>query len=417
MRRSGGRNGWRTRLALLPLTIALSVGAFGCASSPAGPPGTPAQPTPGVAPEVAPEVAPDFAPDTATEAAPALAPGVDAARPTGDLWIHLLDVGQGDAILIEEPSGRRVLIDAGPAGRVADTLQAMGVEELDLFIASHNHADHIGGAAVVIRTIPVRFVMDNGVPHITLTYQRMLEAMREHDVPLLEPEGRTVQFGEATLHILPPPGDPALGHNDNSVGVILRFGRFQAMFAGDAEGHLWHHWLETLPEPLPAVDLHKASHHGSRNGDIAEALAVLQPRVVLIGAGRNNRFGHPHPEALALYEEVGAQVFSTAERGRIGVRVQPDGSFQVGEGPLFPPAGPEPDEEPQELCLDVNTASVLELQAIIHLDTVRSQLLVSLREERPFTSLDDLVRVPGIGPARVRDIRDQGLACVGLGGR
>ena len=413
MSRSGGRNGWGALLALRPLTMALFLGAFGCATSPAGLPDTPPQP----APEMAPEVVPEIAPDTAPAPAMAMAPGAALPFPTGDLWIHFLDVGQGDAVLIEEPSGRRVLIDAGPAGRVADTLQAMGVEALDLFIASHNHADHIGGAAAVIRTIPVRFVMDNGVPHITLTYQRMLEAMREHDVPLLEPEGRTVRFGQATLHILPPPGDPALGHNDNSVGVILRFGRFQAMFAGDAEGHLWHHWLETLPEPLPAVDLHKASHHGSRNGDIAEALAVLQPQVVLIGAGRNNRFGHPHPEALALYEEVGAQVFSTAERGRIGVRVQPDGSFQVGEGPLFPPAGPEPDEEPQELCLDVNTASVLELQAIIHLDTVRSQLLVSLREERPFTSLDDLVRVPGIGPARVRDIRDQGLACVGLGGR
>ena len=243
-------------------------------------------------------------------------------------------MGQGDATLIRSPTGQVALIDAGPAHSadspgIGDHLRRLAVDRIDLLVASHNHADHIGGVPEVLGIVPVRFFMDNGIPHTTLTYRRMLEAMLEADVPLLEPERRTIDLGAVVLEILPPPGDEALGHNDNSVGVVLRYGDFRATFAGDAEETLWGYWLRTTPEALEPVHVHKASHHGSRNGDIPEAIERLRPEWVVVSAGRGNRYGHPHAEALALYRSVGARVVTTARAGSITVRVAPDAEFAV----------------------------------------------------------------------------------------
>jgi competence protein ComEC len=250
------------------------------------------------------------------------------------LQIHILDVGQGDAALLRFPPGRDVLIDAGRGAGVAELLTELGVDTLELVIASHNHADHIGGMEAVLRQFPARYFMDNGVPHTTLTYRRMLETLRELKIPLLEPERRTIQVGEGRMEILPPPGEETLGHNDNSVGVMVEYGDFRASFAGDAEEYLWLHWLETFPEALAPVHLHKASHHGSRNGDILEALQRLQPELVVISAGRDNQYGHPHPEALDRYVWAGAAVKVTTQSGTIHIRAFSDGTMkEVGTRP------------------------------------------------------------------------------------
>jgi competence protein ComEC len=245
------------------------------------------------------------------------------------LRIHFFDVGQGDATLIEAPTGQRVLVDAGPDGRIVEHLRSAGVDTIDLFIASHNHADHIGGAVEVLRSFPVRYFMDNGIPHTTDTYLGMLETLRELDIPLLEPERRTIRMGEVVLDILPPPGVSDMGQNDNSVGVIVHFGEFRASLAGDAEARLWQHWILTFPELLPRVQVHKASHHGSRAGDVWEAMERLRPQFVVVSSGSDNQFGHPHSEALALYESFGAMLLLTAELGTIMMSAGPDGVLEV----------------------------------------------------------------------------------------
>jgi competence protein ComEC len=254
---------------------------------------------------------------------------LQAQAPDEPLRIHFFDVGQGDAALIEVPTGQRVLIDAGPGREIVEHLRRLAVDTIDLFVASHNHADHIGGAAAVLRAFPVRFFMDNAVPHTTRTYRRLLEVLHEVDVPLLEPERRTITLGDSALEILPPPGDPALDQNDNSVGVVLRFGKFRATFAGDAQRVLWRHWLETLPEAIARVHVHKASHHGSRNGDISAALERLRPRLVVVSAGWGNQYGHPHAQALARYAVVEAEVRLTGTDGTVEVSAERDGSFRV----------------------------------------------------------------------------------------
>ena len=275
-------------------------------------------------------------------------PGWLCGQESGELLrLHFLDVGQGDAVLIEAPAGQRVLVDAGRDGRVVEALRTLGVDTLDLLIASHNHADHIGGVADVVGAFPTRYFMDNGVPHTTLTYRRTLEALREADVPLLEPERRTIALGSASLEILPPPGDPSLGHNDNSIGVLVRFGRFRAMLAGDAEAHLWHHWLERLPEVFERVGVHKASHHGSRNGDVPAALAELRPALVVVSAGEDNPYGHPHARALERYHDVGSMVLVTAEVGAVTVSADSSGVFRVRTVRPIPSEGSPPHADPQ----------------------------------------------------------------------
>jgi competence protein ComEC len=257
-------------------------------------------------------------------------PKDEDGTPESELFlIHVLDVGQGAAILLQAPTGQAVLVDAGPGTRVVESLNELGVEAIDLFIASHNHADHIGGAAAVLRDFPVAYFMDNGIVHTTATYERLQDALEEADVSLLEPERRSIGMGDGVLEILPPPGDPALGHNDNSVGVIVEWGAFRATLPGDAEPHLWGFWLEGFPELLEPVRVHVASHHGSRNRDTPEALARLLPDLVIVSVGRDNRYGHPHEEALELYASVSTRVLTTAECGTITVRAARDGTFLV----------------------------------------------------------------------------------------
>jgi competence protein ComEC len=264
-------------------------------------------------------------------------PAVPRQEAEGMLQVDVLDVGQGDAILLSFPAGQRVLVDAGPSASVVAALRALGVEGLDLLILTHPHADHIGGARAVLEAFPVRFVLDNGRAHTTVTYERLLETLLRLEVPLLEPERRTLTLGDATLEILPPSEEATLDLNDSSLGVLLTFGSFRAFFGGDAEEALWAHWLEAYGAELQGpLSLLKASHHGSRNGDTAEGVRHLAPRVVLISAGANNRYGHPHPEALERYRRVGAEIWITGGQGPIRLLGGRDGTIEIPLGQRIP---------------------------------------------------------------------------------
>jgi competence protein ComEC len=338
----------------------------------------------------------------------------DAAVAQDGLELHFLDVGQGDAVLLRAPSGQTALYDSGPSGqRIVEALRERGVERLDLVIASHNHADHIGGLAEVIREFRPRFYMDNGVPHTTQTYRRVLEAVRDAGAQLIEPTERRISLGDAVLQILPPPGRPGWGHNDNSVGVIASYGDFRASLFGDAERAQQEWMLSEARHHLRRVAVHKASHHGSRNGDVSAVMASLRPEVVVIGVGAGNQYGHPHAEAIALYNGVGAEVYRTDRHGTVLVTGQRSGRFEVRTGrdarSRAPPRGRAPAAAAPTGCIDINSASPEALQGIVHIGEGRARQVV---RHRPFGSVRDLTRVSGIGPARLRDIEAEGKACV-----
>ncbi len=133
------------------------------------------------------------------------------------LELIFLDVGQGDAAIIRSPEGKVALVDAGRGVDVLALLRKHGITSIDIAIASHAHADHIGGMESVIRTIPVRYYMDNGLPHTTSTYINLMRVLNASDITYLEATARTISLGSVTLRVLPPPGWQ--DHNNNSLGT------------------------------------------------------------------------------------------------------------------------------------------------------------------------------------------------------
>jgi competence protein ComEC len=257
-----------------------------------------------------------------------------------ELELHFIDVGQGDAVLIRGPDGKNVVYDGGRSSNtVLGYLRNAGVTSLDLVIASHADADHIGGLIRVVEAYRPRYFLDNGIAHTTQTYRRLLEAVEDAGSLYLEPTARSIAMGIVTLRVLPPPGDPGLGQNDNSVGLLVEFGEFRALFTGDAAGREFEWWKRTAPELLTRVTVYKASHHGSDNGDTTASMSAFRPETVIISVGLNNAYGHPTETASRLYRSVASQVFRTDIHGSVLVQVGSDGSYLASaerEAPALP---------------------------------------------------------------------------------
>jgi competence protein ComEC len=260
-----------------------------------------------------------------------------AVPDTSRIELRFFDVGEGDAVLIRLPDGRAVVYDGGKDRRaLLDGLRRLNVPSVDLVIASHGHSDHVGGLTRVLRHYQPGWVMENGLPHTTGRYEEFIQAIADLGTLRLEPTARTLVYGEVKLHIVPPPLIPEWDQNDNSIGVIVEFGVFRASLLGDAEPTL-HGWWLTHHRPLfGKVNVHKASHHGSRKGDTMEMLWALRPDVVVVSTAVGSVY--PHAEMLAAYNALGARLFRTDVHGTIVLRATSAGHVEVtaegGDGGL-----------------------------------------------------------------------------------
>ncbi|MDP3940211.1 MAG: ComEC/Rec2 family competence protein [Deltaproteobacteria bacterium] len=243
------------------------------------------------------------------------------------LEIRFLNVGQGDAALIRE-SGKTALIDAGGSGTVVSYLKAFRLDTLDVVVASHNHADHIGGMSTVLSSAVVRFYMDNGVPHTTATYARTIQAVRASGAQYLSATSRTITLGAAKLQVLEPPPAHRVPrtHNNSSVGILLEYGQFRALFTGDSERAELGYWLST--GTIGRVHVLKVAHHGSWNGTSRDWVDATRPQAAVISVGRNS-YGHPSPQVVAQWQAAGARVYRTDLDGSILILANTDGSFVV----------------------------------------------------------------------------------------
>jgi competence protein ComEC len=243
--------------------------------------------------------------------------------------ITFLDVGQGDAVLVRAPEGETALVDAGERAPLA-ALRELGVERIDLLVATHPHADHIGGMVEVLAALPVRYFMDNGEPHTTATYRELIRTLENRsDITYLAAEPRTVELGSVALEVLPLLPVGLVDHNDRSVALVVRFGAFRAFLSGDSEVRQLTHLVGL--GAVPDVTLLKAAHHGSHNGVTRSFLAAARPEVVVISVGRNG-YGHPHAEALGAYAAAGAEIYRTDAHGQVTVLGHRDGGFEVVTG-------------------------------------------------------------------------------------
>jgi len=267
-------------------------------------------------------------------------PVLGTAVGRGHLEIRMLDVGQGDAVLLRTPRGRWILVDAGPPptgrpGPVVEALVGAGVGRLELLVLTHPDADHLGEAAAILERIPVGSVLDPGLPVGKTGYEEVLEAALEADVPwraaTTAPPGWTVDG--VRLRILHPRGpweEPdTVEANDASVVLLLEYGAFEVLLPGDAPVRVERSVLEELPTGLEVL---KAGHHGSRTSTDSLLVARTRPRLALVSAGRGNRYGHPAPEVVARLEGAGVRILRTDRHGTVRIQARADGEFRIRTG-------------------------------------------------------------------------------------
>ncbi|MBI3074217.1 MAG: MBL fold metallo-hydrolase [Deltaproteobacteria bacterium] len=244
------------------------------------------------------------------------------------LVVTFFDVGQGDSALVQTPSGKTILIDGGPpeAGPVlVEKLKAMGIEALDLVIASHPHADHIGGLVDVVRAFKVRAFLDSGVAHTTPTFRDYLaevERQKEKNGAKfwVARKGRTIRLdeGAVVVEVLAPEEPLLFGTrsdvNSNSVVVRLTYESAAFLFTGDAEAGTEERLVKQSDKLR--VSVLKVAHHGSRHSTTPEFLRAVQPDAAVISCGRGNSYGHPKPKTLKALEAV-AKVYRTDRDGTV----------------------------------------------------------------------------------------------------
>ncbi|NTU70203.1 MAG: DNA internalization-related competence protein ComEC/Rec2 [Coriobacteriia bacterium] len=245
------------------------------------------------------------------------------------LSITMLDVGQGDAILLRD-GGRSLLVDAGPSsGAMREGIARAGVRRLDALVVTHLHADHYGGMGGLAGVVDVGavFAPEGALDAPSDFSMAAAELVGEDDVSTLR-AGRELVLGATTVRVLWPMDsvdDPA--ENSASVVLLVRRGTFECVLTGDAESDV----LDTLvgSAAIGDVDVLKVGHHGSRGAASPESLRIMSPLVALISVGAGNRFGHPTPEMLSLLQAAHARIIRTDESGDVTLHIADDGTFSV----------------------------------------------------------------------------------------
>ena len=236
------------------------------------------------------------------------------------------DVGQAEATLITTPRRRRILIDAGERGdSIAARLRREGVDTIDLLVASHNHEDHIGGIADVFSSFVVRRYLDNNVPCTTQVCGRTMHAA-SIEPGLVNIDGGVGDTIDGVFIRYLPQVPENTDENNNSIGVVIQFGRFIALYTGDSQADAMQFWLGT--NVIPRAHVLKAPHHGSTNGYLADWQAATRPLAVIVSVGRN-AYKHPDPFVMQQWAAGGAKVFRTDYLGTVQINVVRDGNFSV----------------------------------------------------------------------------------------
>lgn len=240
----------------------------------------------------------------------------------GELQIAYLDVGQGDSSFIHLPDGESILIDAGNpenGQEIVQYIQGTGEDTLDYVIATHPHADHIGGMAEVIQAFEVENVYMPEVSHTSQTYGNLLDTIEAEGLTTLTAKAGEVLFDDGTLRaeFLAPISDSYSGLNNYSAVLKLSYGDKAFLFMGDAEGEVEREILESGADI--SADVLKVGHHGSDTSSTREFIEAVEPSYTIISVGEGNSYGHPSSATLETLSDIGADIWRTDEKGNIVV--------------------------------------------------------------------------------------------------
>ncbi len=320
------------------------------------------------------------------------------------LFVHFIDVGQGDAILIESQEAF-VLIDGGDRwNSVGETLvsylEDQEVSTLDAIFSTHPHADHIGGLPAVMKNFNVQKIYDSGRVHTTQTYENYLELIYELEIPYATPRrGDEITIGDLDFLVLHP-GENVEEYSINNASIVLRleYGEVSFLFTGDAEKEAEREMIES-GLPLETTIL-KVGHHGSRTSTNPFFLEEVSPEVGVVQVGEDNRFGHPHPEVKEGLAEEGTEIFRNDLHGNIVIKTD-------GEEYWVEKETERAKETEKEDLININESSPAELKDLPGIGEVLAERIVEYREiHGSFSSYEEIKKVRGIGPGTLERIKD-----------
>lgn len=258
-----------------------------------------------------------------------------ASQKDGLLKVYFLDVSQGDAIFIETPSGRQILVDGGPDNKVLSKLgEAMPFydKDIDVVVASHPHADHIVGLMDVLERYEVKNIIEAKESYNSSEFKAWQDAVVQEGAKNIEAiAGKIINLGDGvTLTVLHPfesvVGDNPKNPHDDGVVMMLEYKDLKVMLTGDMETKVERRLILT-GENLDS-DVLKVGHHGSKTSTSEEFLSAVSPEVAVIQVGAKNRYGHPSPEVLARLEDFRIKYYRNDLNGTI--KIVSDGiNYQV----------------------------------------------------------------------------------------
>ena len=245
--------------------------------------------------------------------------------PEGVAEIHYIDIGQGDATLIMV-GGKNILIDTGEKSTENENtlrtyLEERNVTDLEYFIITHFDSDHFGNALFVLENYNIKNVMIPDQTKTTKMYENFIAELEKHDeinvICANDVVGDKINVGDLELNMLAPLKNNYKNSNDYSICFVARFGNTKFLFTGDAEETA----LDDIDKKYAAKDLNcdvfQAGHHGSRNANTKALMDKATPSIIVISCGKDNSYGHPHAEAMALFEATNATIYRTDEIGSI----------------------------------------------------------------------------------------------------
>ncbi len=248
-----------------------------------------------------------------------------------EVIFHIIDVGQGDAILITTEQGN-MLIDSGDLssesqGKLDRYLKSQNIKSFEYVVFTHTDADHIGSGDIVVNNYDVKTVIMPDYQATTKVYGRLVAAIEDKKVDLVligedadcEQPGYTFKLGPVTHTVMAPTKD---FDDPNEMSVVIKsvYGETSVLLTGDAEIKSEKAMVEKYTRGELDIDILKAGHHGSSTSSSDSFLGQTTPEVVLISCGAGNKYGHPHNAALERYEKAGIEVYRTDRQGTILVK-------------------------------------------------------------------------------------------------